>query len=103
MEFYINHSWHEIARVPAEQWEEEDDIERVIVHMDDEDEFRMMVELIDRYKYDINKDDYELFMHDIELERTLAKQYDEMVKQEDDGKSIDSWQGWDEMGASFDY
>jgi hypothetical protein len=104
MEFYVNHSSQEIARIPTTEWEEDDDIERVIVDVNDKEEMTVMISLIDDYNYDINKEDREVFMKDIDLERLMAKQYDEMVKQEDDdGKSVDSWGGWDEPGASFDY
>jgi hypothetical protein len=103
MEFYINHTLQEIARLPSDEWEEQDDIERTIVNLDIEDEFFAMVKLIDDYSYEINVQDRLLFMKDIDQVRKIGEQYDAMLKEsDDDSKSTDSWPGWDEPGASFD-
>lgn len=106
MEFYINHTRQEIFRVPADEWEEDDEIERTIVNLDVEEEFVMMVHLIDRYDYYIEPADREIFMKDIDEERLISEAYDEMVRKEEaenDSGSTGSWAGWDEPGASFDY
>jgi hypothetical protein len=104
MEFYINHTRQEIFRAPADDWDEDDDIEKEMIHLDIEDEFFMMVHLIDRYSYYIDPEDRNIFMKDIDAERLIAQQYDEMIsKEDDDVKSTCSWAGWDEPGASFDY
>jgi hypothetical protein len=105
MEFYINHTRQEIFRTPADDWDEEDDIEKEIIHIDIEDEFFAMVHLIDRYSYYIDPEDRKIFMREIDAERMINEAYDKMLKQEEenDSSSSDSWSGWDEPGASFDY
>jgi hypothetical protein len=102
MEFYINHTRQQIARKPSDEWDEDDDIDMEVIHPDDEDEFFMMVYLIDNSKYQINANDRELFMRDIDSERMIIKQYDDMLKAEENDCS-EQWGGWDEPGASFDY
>ena len=102
MEFYINHTRQEIARKPSDEWDEDDDIEMEVIHMDDEDEFFMMVHLIDRYEYQIDANDRKIFMNDIDNERMIIEQYDNMLKEEENDSS-EKWAGWDESGASFDY
>jgi hypothetical protein len=104
MEFYINHTRQEIFRVPADEWEEDDEVDQETIHLDVEEEFFMMVELIDKYDYYMDPEDRAIFMRDIEAERLIAEQYDKMVQEEQEAAgSIDTWQGWDEPGASFDY
>ena len=102
MEFYINHTRQEIARKPSDEWDEDDEINKEIIHLDEEDEFFMMVHLIDRYEYQIEANDRKIFMNDIDSERMIIKQYDDMLKEEENDSS-ESWNGWDEPGASFDY
>ena len=102
MEFYINHTRQQIARKPSDEWDEDDDIDMEVIHMDDEDEFFMMVYLIDKNNYQINANDRELFMKDIDSERMIIEQYDNMLKEEENDSS-QQWGGWDEAGASFDY
>ena len=102
MEFYINHTRQEIARKPSDEWDEDDDIEMEVIHLDEEDEFFMMVHLIDRYGYQIDANDRKIFMNDIDNERMIVKQYDDMLKEEENDSS-QQWGGWDEPGASFDY
>lgn len=104
MEFYINHTRQEIFRVPSDEWEEDDEVEREVVNLDVEEEFFTMVQLIDRYGYYMDPDDRDIFMKDIDMERLISEKYDEMLRKEDeDAKSTGSWFGWDEAGASFDY
>ena len=104
MEFYINHTLQEIARTPSEDWEEDDHIERTTISLDIEEEFFAMVKLIDQYAYTICEEDWQLFMHDIEMERKINDQYEAMIKRtDDDADSVGSWKGWDEPGASCDY
>jgi len=102
MEFYINHTRQEIARKPSDEWDEDDDIDMEVIHLDEEDEFFMMVHLIDRYEYQIDANDRKIFMNDIDNERMIVKQYDDMLKEEENDSS-EQWGGWDEPGASFDY
>jgi hypothetical protein len=102
MEFYINHTRQEIARKPSDEWDEDDEIYKEMIHLSEEDEFFMMVHLIDRYGYQIDDSDRKIFMNDIDNERMMTKQYDDMLKEEENDSS-ESWNGWDEPGASFDY
>jgi hypothetical protein len=102
MEFYINHTRQEIARKPSDEWDEDDEINKEIIHLSEEDEFFMMVHLIDRYGYQIDANDRKIFMNDIDSERMIIKQYDDMLKEEENDSS-QRWVGWDEPGASFDY
>jgi len=102
MEFYINHTRQEIARKPSDEWDEDDEIHNEIIHLSEEDEFFMMVHLIDRYGYQIDDSDRKIFMNDIDNERMMTKQYDDMFKEEENDSS-ESWNGHDEPGASFDY
>jgi len=102
MEFYINHTRQEIARKPSDEWDEDDEICKEIIHLSEEDEFFMMVHLIDRYDYQIDPNDRKIFMNDIDNERMIVKQYDDMLKEEENDSS-EQWGGWDEPGASFDY
>lgn len=102
MEFYINHTRQEIARKPSDEWDEDDEIYKEIIHLSEEDEFFMMVHLIDRYEYQIDANDRKIFMNDIDSERMIIKQYDDMLKEEENDSS-EQWGGWDEPGASFDY
>lgn len=104
MEFYINHTRQEISRLPSDEWDSDDEVEREIVHLDVEEEFFIMVKLIDDYDYYIEPEDRAIFMKDIDSERLVTEQYDEMIRMEEaDAKSSCSWNGWDEPGASFDY
>jgi hypothetical protein len=105
MEFYINHTRQEIFRVPSDEWDEDDYIEKEVIHLDVEDEFFAMVHLIDRYDYYIDPEDRNIFMRDIDAERKIGEDYDKVIQQEkeDSSTSADSWEGWDEPGASFDY
>lgn len=104
MEFYINHTRQEIARLPTDEWEEDDDIDREMIHLDDEEDVKMMMELIETYDYYIDPEDRVMFMKEIDMERLIAEQYEKMVQEEtEDAKSTGSWAGWDEAGASFDY
>jgi hypothetical protein len=102
MEFYINHTRQEIARKPSDEWDEDDEIYKEMIHLSEEDEFFMMVHLIDRYCYQIDANDRKIFMNDIDNERMMTKQYDDMLKEEENDSS-ESWNGHDEPGASFDY
>ena len=102
MEFYINHTRQEIARKPSDEWDEDDEIYKETIHLSEEDEFFMMVHLIDRYEYRIDPNDRKIFMNDIDNERMIVKQYDDMLKEEENDCS-EKWGGWDEPGASFDY
>jgi len=103
MEFYINHTRQEIFRIPSEEWEEDDNIEKEMIDLDDEDQFFMIVKLVDDYGYYMEPEDRNLFMKDIEMERLLNEQYDEMLRKEEENNQSDSFNGWDEPGASFDY
>lgn len=105
MEFYINHTRREIFRIPADEWEEIEEIEKTVVNLDVEEEFFAMVHLIDKYDYYIDPEDRDIFMRNIDQERIMSEQYDEMLRKEEeaDGGSTDCWAGWDEAGASFDY
>ena len=104
MEFYINHTRQEIARLPTDEWEGDDDIDREFVHLDVEEEFFMMVHLIDRYNYYIDPEDRDIFMCNIDAERRMAEEYERILEEEKNNMSqtTDSWMGWDEPGASFD-
>lgn len=105
MEFYINHTRQEIARLPADEWEEDDEVDRELVHLDVEEEFFMMVQLIDKYDYYIDPEDRDIFMYDIDAERRLVQEYDRVLEEERNSvsPSTEPWIGWDEPGASFDY
>ena len=102
MEFYINHTRREIFRIPADEWEEEDEIEKTTVDLNVEEEFFAMVKLIDDYDYYMDPIDRVIFMWDIETERQASEAYDNLIKKEDDAASTETWSGWDEPGASFD-
>lgn len=105
MEFYINHTRQEIFRAPADEWEEDDEVQHVYLNIDSIDEVAMMNDLIDIYEYYMDPLDRDIVVSRVEEMDIMEKQYQAAIEQEtnDATGSIETWAGWDEPGASFDY